>query len=245
MAATPTVRLFYWPGVRGRGEFVRLALEAASIPYVDVARESGAAAIMTAMATAPSTARSPRPYAAPFIEAIPATDPPHYVSHTALALHHLAVQLPGRLCPEGYADQALQVQLTVTDLVKEVVDCHSNMSAQREASIQHTRDFLKTRPQKFLAYFEDLAPEAGAGPFVFGESISFVDTSIFQIIEGLKYMFPTASKSLLQATPRLVRLAEAVRAHPGVAAYLLSPRRLPDNKDAAFAYYPELDMELP
>ncbi|KAJ1568444.1 diphthine synthase [Cladochytrium tenue] len=184
-------------GIRGRGEFVDLALEAARIPYVDVAREYGPAAIMTAMVKAPSTARSPRPYAAPFIEAIPATDPPHYVSHTTLALHHLAVQLPGRLCPEGYADQALQVQLTATDLIKE----------------------------KFLAYFEDLAPEAGAGSF---------------IVEGLKYMFPTASKTLLQATPRLVRLAEAVRGHPGVAAYLSSPRRLTNNKDAAFAYYPDL-----
>ena len=30
--------LFYWPSIQGRGEFVRLALEAAGAPYVDVAR---------------------------------------------------------------------------------------------------------------------------------------------------------------------------------------------------------------
>ena len=30
--------LYYWPGVQGRGEFVRLALEDAGAPYVDVAR---------------------------------------------------------------------------------------------------------------------------------------------------------------------------------------------------------------
>ena len=34
--------LFYWPGIQGRGEFVRLALEDAGAPYVDVAREHGA-----------------------------------------------------------------------------------------------------------------------------------------------------------------------------------------------------------
>ena len=34
--------LYYWPGIQGRGEFVRLALEAAGAPYVDVARERGA-----------------------------------------------------------------------------------------------------------------------------------------------------------------------------------------------------------
>ena len=34
--------LYYWPGLQGRGEFVRLALEAASADYIDVARERGA-----------------------------------------------------------------------------------------------------------------------------------------------------------------------------------------------------------
>ena len=33
--------LFYWPSIQGRGEFVRLALEAADADYVDVAREQG------------------------------------------------------------------------------------------------------------------------------------------------------------------------------------------------------------
>ena len=33
--------LFYWPGIQGRGEFVRLALEEAGADYVDVAREHG------------------------------------------------------------------------------------------------------------------------------------------------------------------------------------------------------------
>ena len=33
--------LYYWPGIQGRGEFVRLALEAAGAEYVDVARMPG------------------------------------------------------------------------------------------------------------------------------------------------------------------------------------------------------------
>ena len=33
--------LYYWPSIQGRGEFIRLAFEAAEIPYLDVARESG------------------------------------------------------------------------------------------------------------------------------------------------------------------------------------------------------------
>ena len=33
-------RLFYWPSIQGRGEFVRLVLEEAGLDYVDVARKS-------------------------------------------------------------------------------------------------------------------------------------------------------------------------------------------------------------
>ena len=44
--AAMTYELFYWPGIQGRGEFVRLALEEAGADYVDVAREGGTAALM-------------------------------------------------------------------------------------------------------------------------------------------------------------------------------------------------------
>src|SRR5579875_3117098 len=33
--------LYYWPGIQGRGEFVRLALEEAGADYIDVARGTG------------------------------------------------------------------------------------------------------------------------------------------------------------------------------------------------------------
>src|SRR6266853_212376 len=42
--------LYYWPGIQGRGEYVRLALEDAGADYVDVARsERGMAAMMRMM----------------------------------------------------------------------------------------------------------------------------------------------------------------------------------------------------
>ena len=37
--------LHYWPTIQGRGEFVRLALEAAGAPYIDVARGTEAAGL--------------------------------------------------------------------------------------------------------------------------------------------------------------------------------------------------------
>ena len=43
--------LYYWPGIQGRGEFIRLALEEAGPTTVDVGREAGGvAALIEAMA---------------------------------------------------------------------------------------------------------------------------------------------------------------------------------------------------
>ena len=33
--------LYYWDGIQGRGEFVRLALEEAGAEYIDITRQSG------------------------------------------------------------------------------------------------------------------------------------------------------------------------------------------------------------
>ena len=41
-----TYELYYWPGIQGRGEFVRLALEEAGADYIDVARERGTGELM-------------------------------------------------------------------------------------------------------------------------------------------------------------------------------------------------------
>jgi hypothetical protein len=36
----PPYELLYWPGIPGRGEFIRLAFEAAGVSYKDVSNES-------------------------------------------------------------------------------------------------------------------------------------------------------------------------------------------------------------
>ena len=42
--------LYYWPGIQGRGEYVRLALEEAGADYADVARGArGVPAMMKMM----------------------------------------------------------------------------------------------------------------------------------------------------------------------------------------------------
>ncbi|WP_368040021.1 hypothetical protein [Sphingomonas bacterium] len=45
-----TYRLWYWPGLQGRREFVRLALEAAGIAYEDCAQTRDVDALLADMA---------------------------------------------------------------------------------------------------------------------------------------------------------------------------------------------------
>ena len=54
--------LYYWPGIQGRGEFIRLALEQAGAGYRDVAREADG---MDAMLQLLEDAALPRPPYAP------------------------------------------------------------------------------------------------------------------------------------------------------------------------------------
>ena len=62
-----TYELYYWPGIQGRGEFVRLALEAAGISYRDMAREPGGREKMMRLLEDQGIAHAP--FAPPFLKA--------------------------------------------------------------------------------------------------------------------------------------------------------------------------------
>jgi glutathione S-transferase len=116
-----TYQLHYWPGIQGRGEFVRLALEAAGAPYVDVARGDaeqghGLPAMLRFMQN-PALARPP--FACPFL-----VDGRTVVGQTAAILLYLGPRLS--LVPASEADSLWthQIQLTVADFVQEVHDLH-------------------------------------------------------------------------------------------------------------------------
>jgi glutathione S-transferase len=59
--------LYYWDGIQGRGEFVRLALEEAGAEYVDVARGAGGEGAMLRLLGSEEVAHPP--FAPPFLKA--------------------------------------------------------------------------------------------------------------------------------------------------------------------------------
>ena len=64
-------KLYYWPTIQGRGEFVRLALEQSGAAYTDSARRSERSGMgVAAMLRLIENERNPSPsFAPPFLQA--------------------------------------------------------------------------------------------------------------------------------------------------------------------------------
>jgi glutathione S-transferase len=74
-----------------------------------------------------------------------------------------------------------------------------------------------------------------------GARLSYVDLSMAQVIAGLRYAFPSASRRAFRNRPRLRALHDVVFARPRIAHYAASGRRLAFNNEDLFRHYPELD----
>lgn len=234
--------LFYWPGIQGRGEFIRLALEDAGARYVDVARgPEGVKAIARVLRG--EGFEGPAPFAPPVLK-----HGPLVIAQVASILHYLAPRIG--LAPDGEAAQqhALQLQLTVVDLVAEVHDTHHPVSTalyyedQKPEARRRAASFVSQRLPKFLGYFERALARNGEGEQLLGGALSYVDLSLFQVVEGLRYAFPRAMALAEAKAPKVVALRDRVAARPNIAAYLRSPRRLTFNESGIFRRYPELDL---
>jgi glutathione S-transferase len=238
--------LFYWPGIQGRGEFVRLALEDAGADYRDVARlskaEGGGMEAMFALMKAPGLA----PFAPPFLR--------HgklVVAQTANILQYVAPRVGLVPAAERARVHAHQLQLTIADFAAEVHDVHHPIASslyyedQKIEAHRKARHFREERIPKYLGYFERLlAGNAGKGRV--GHALgkfSYVDLSLFQVMAGLGYMFPRTMQRTRRKYAHLYALAGKVELRPRIAAYLASPRRLPFNEQGLFRHYPELDAQ--
>lgn len=232
-------QLFYWPQIQGRGEFVRLALEDAGAAYDDVARAKAGMDKMIAMMNGGSEKRPP--FAPPFLKAGKLV-----IAQTADILFYLGPRL--KLAPREEAGRLWlhQLQLTVTDFVKEIHDTHHPIAGslyyedQKPEAKKYAHYFLKDRAPKYLGYFESVLQKSG-GPNVLGRKFSYVDLSLFQLVEGLRYAFPSAMKRIEKKVPRVVALRDKVAARPRIKTYLASERRLAFNESGIFRHYPELD----
>ena len=237
--------LHYWPGIQGRGEFVRLALEEAGVAYVDVAlvpeQNGGGEPAMNVYLEGENVERPP--FAPPFLKA-----GRQLIGQTA----NILLFLGGRhaLAPRDSYGKLWthQLQLTIADFVVEIHDTHHPLGGglyyeeQKTATRRRAREFIANRLPKFLGYFERVIernPERG--PWMVGRQLAYVDLSMAQVVAGLRYAFPNASRRALRNCAGLRELHDRVFARPRIVRYVGSGRRLAFNNDDVFRRYSELD----
>lgn len=231
---------YYWPHVQGRGEYVRLALEEAGAPYIDVARIDGLDALKKMLDTASSTP----PFAPPFLK-----DRKRVIAQST----NILLYLGGRhgLAPKGDAGLfwTNQLQLTIADFSLEAHDTHHPLGPritfeeQSKEAVKRAAWFREERLGRFLAWFEKVLSKNPSGPkHLVGARLTYADISLFQTVEGLRYAFPKAMQRAELRIPRVIALHESVAARPRISAYLASDRRVGFHERAGlFRYHPELD----
>lgn len=238
--------LYYWPSIQGRGEPIRLALEAAGADYVDVARgvESKGGGVPALMKFLNGKNVERPPYAPPFLKAGKLV-----LGQTANILLYLGAELG--LAPTSVAGRhwANQLQMTLADFIDEIHDVHHPLGGaiyyedQKKEAKRRSGMFHELRLAKQLDYYEAmLAKNTGTGAYLIGSKMSYPDLTLFQVVEGLRFAFPNAMKAAEKKHKRVVALRNAVAGHRRVAAYLASDRRIPFNQNGIFRHYPELDL---
>jgi glutathione S-transferase len=230
--------LYYWTGIQGRGEYVRLALEEAGARYHDMAREKGDGVVeaLTQETQTPS-------FAPPFLK-----DGEVIVGQTSAILLYLGDRLGLAPRDERLRLWTHQIQLTIADFVVEGHDVHHPIGMgryyeeQKPEARRRAVEFRDERVPKFLDWFETILERNPKGPeHLVGARLSYADLSLFQIVEGLDYAFPRLMARIGGDYPKLRALHDAVAGRPNIAAYLGSDRRLAGNESDLFRHYPELD----
>jgi glutathione S-transferase len=241
-----TYRLYYWPSIQGRGEFIRLLFEDAGLRYVDVGRlprsQGGGSAAVADICDGEGGASAA--FAPPVLQV-----GSFFLAQTTAIARFLAERHD--LAPAGSQERWLadQLALTIADLVVEIHDTHHPLGGmlyyedQKDEALARAEHFRAYRLPKFLGYFEEILErnDESGGACLVGPHHSYVDLWMFQVLEGLAYAFPRALAQLETSIPRLYALRDRVVVRPGISAYLASKRRIPFNEMGIFRHYPELD----
>ncbi|MBV9570347.1 MAG: glutathione S-transferase [Alphaproteobacteria bacterium] len=231
--------LYYWSGIPGRGEFVRLALEETGVPYADIALTKDGDKKMMADMKSESTHPA---FAPPYLKAGKLV-----IGQTANILLFLGER--HSLAPKNDSGRfwVHQLQLTIADLVAEIHDSHHPVAGslyyeeQKAEAARRAKNLRDERLPKYLGYFDRVLTAQGSG-WLAGRSVSYADLSLFHVVEGLRYALPRTMRQLEKRYREFARLHDKVARRPRIAAYLGSGRRQPFNEEGIFRHYPELDI---
>jgi len=243
--------LIYWPGMPGRGEHVRLALEEAGADYSDTAHSKSGMDIVTSTISPDNLGDelNPPPLAPPILKHGDLS-----ISQTPNILMYLGPRLG--LVPSADTDSTGQyhvnsLTLTALDgLSNEPHDVHHPIAVgayyeeQKEEALKKAKDYRENRLPKFLGYFERVLSSKASkgGQYLYGGSLTYADLVLFQAIDGVSFAFPNCSKKLKDSGKydKVFALYERVKSRDNIKSYLESERRQKYSM-GIYRHYPELD----
>ncbi|KAF3934529.1 hypothetical protein ABW19_dt0206677 [Dactylella cylindrospora] len=252
----PKYDLIYWPGLPGRGEYVRLALEAAGVPYSDTAQEEGGIRKVLAIIHSTDCTGPEGPCLAPPILRVPSSSSGGslLLSQTPNILLYLGDH-EGLAPSDDGKYQVHQYALTALDLAFEAHNVHHPIDValyyedQKPEALRAAGQFRKNRIPKFLAYFNRIlkfnAQNGGSAKYLVGDKITYADTTLWQTMDGITHAFPKKMQELRKGDESLTQVFEfydALSEEENLKSYLESKRRQAYG-DGIFRYYPELDVD--
>lgn len=256
----PNYELIYWPGIPGRGEFVRLALEAAAIPYSDpanAASDKEGYSIVQEVCSPQSTGDSdgnPPVFAPPALR-VPGAGKdgkPLFIYQTPNILLYLGDRIGLAGADEVDKLWVNQFTLTALDLNNEAHDTHHPIAVmkyyedQKPEALKKATDFRESRIPKFFGFFERVLKgneKLGKGKYLVGDRLTYADTTVWQVIDGLLFAFPKELEARSKDYPLLFKIFyPSIKEQEHLKEYLASDRRNPYSM-GIFRHYPELDRE--
>lgn len=250
-------KLIYWPGLPGRGEFIRLCFEATGTPYIDVSNAAPEDERMQPVLTRISDKNlgdehNPPAFAPPMFQ----HGEDIVIWQTPNILAYLGPKLG--LVPNSATDPvgALHVSalaLTVLDgLSNEAHDTHHPIANalyyedQKAECLRKAADYRAVRLPKFLGYFERVLSGAasGGGEWLYGGQMSYADLVLFQGLNGVTHAFPKRIAKMRESGEydKVFGLYDRVKGLENVKSYLESDRRMKYGL-GIWRYYEELDGE--
>ncbi|THH30900.1 hypothetical protein EUX98_g3287 [Antrodiella citrinella] len=244
--------LYYWRGIPGRGEYVRLAFEYAGVPYTEHMNNG----TLVSTITNPAQSSHPPAFAPPALK-LPSG---RFLSQTPAILNHIAPKFGLAGDKEGEdaeerRSSVNQLVLTALDLSNESHDLHHPLASdlyyedQKDASIKRAVSYRGYRIPKFLKHFQTVLatnPDTPAdGTYLVGTKTTTADLVLFHVLCGVSYVVPRRM-AVLKASgeyDNVFKLKERIENEKGIKEYLASPRRQPFNEHGVYRHYPELDDE--
>lgn len=120
---------------------------------------------------------------------------------------------------------------------------------QKTEALRFSKEFRKDRIPKFFGYFNKALKynkaKGASGKYLVGDKLTYADTTLFHVIDGVSYAFPTRVEELKAegaGFEELWAFYEGIKAEENIKSYLESDRRLA-YKNGIFRYYAELDVD--